>query len=193
MTKTRILTTISLLLFLAASTSANITLTIEPAAQSVPLGNTVDVAVNISGLPEMAAPSLGAYDLDVTFDPSILSFNNVAFGDQLDLSILGSVPGYDAAVTGVVNTFEVSLESISNLNTLQAGSFNLFTLTFDTLALGLSDVDISNIVLGDAYGSPLSADVGGGGHVMVIPAPAALILSGLGLGLASRLRRRRIL
>ena len=192
MTKTRVLTIISLLLFLGASASANITLSIAPTTQSVLAGNTVDVAVNISGLGALTAPSLGAYDLDVTFDSSILAFNSVAFVSQLDLAIMGSTTGYDASAAGVLNGFEVSLESISNLNSLQAGSFNLFTLTFDTLALGTSGVGISNVVLGDASAAPLFADVVGG-EVTVIPAPAAVMLGGLGLGFVSWFRRRRTL
>ena len=192
MTKVRVLTTILLSLFFATSAAANITLTIKPAVQTVPLGNTVDVAVNVSGLSEMTAPSMGAYDLDVLFDPSILSFHSIAFVSQLDLSIQGSVRDYDDSTMGVLNAYEVSLESTLNLNSSQSGNFDLFTLTFDTLAQGFSNLDISVTALGDAGGMPLFCDVIGA-RISVIPAPTAFMLGGLGLGLVNLLRHRKVL
>ena len=65
------------------------------------------------------APSLGTFDLDLSFNNSILSLDSVAFGDQLDILGLGSLqiatPG-----TGIVNLYELSFDSVDDLNNLQA-------------------------------------------------------------------------
>jgi hypothetical protein len=152
-------------------------------AQEVELGSPVDVPIVVSGLGDAAPPSLSSFDLDVSFDPSILAFDSVAFGDpllgdQLDLFGSGSLtdvlPG-----AGTVNLFELSFDLPSDLDTLQAGSFTLATLTFDTLALGTSAIDISANALGDAFGDPLVADLPSG-FVKVIPEPGSALLLAFG-------------
>lgn len=75
--------------------------------------------------------------------------DSVAFGDQLDLWGLGSWT-YVAPDVVEVNLFELSFDSESDLNMFQADSFTLATLTFDTIALGTSPLDISINALGDS-------------------------------------------
>lgn len=73
----------TLLMTLLACNSQAITLGFSPAAQNVVAGAPADVAITISGLGDGTAPSLGTFDLVIDFDPAVLSFSNVSFGDPV--------------------------------------------------------------------------------------------------------------
>ena len=165
-------------LFCAAGSQA-ITIGFSPVSQDVALGDQAFVDLAISGLGDGAAPSLGVFDLDVSFDPLVLNLSSVSFGDQLDILGLGS---WKEAITGVgmVNLFELSFDSPDDLDSLQADSFVLASLTFDTLALGESPLTLSIKALGDSWGDPLIADVQSG-SVSVVPEPSTILLVGSGL------------
>ena len=172
---------------LAALPSQAITISFDPAAQSTTVGSAVDVALVISGLTDGAAPSLSTFDLDVSFDPAILGFSSAAFGDpvlgdQLDIFGLGSLTIATLGV-GTVNLFELSFDSPSDLDALQAGSFTLATLTFDGLSIGTSTLGISINALGDSLGDPLSASIQSGSitsqGTSQIPEPSSLLLLGV--------------
>jgi hypothetical protein len=163
-----------------SSWGQTVLLDLVPSSQQVQLGTPTTVAMKISGLGDGTAPSLGTFDLDLTFDPAILSCTSATFGDpilgdQLDLRRLGSravpTPG-----DGVMNLFELSLDSPDDLNTLQVGAFILATITCDTLALGTSPLRITVHALGDALGVPLTASVGGGSVEVIAPDAGLCIL-----------------
>lgn len=172
-----------------------LTIGFEPAGQVVTLGDPASVELRISGLGSGAAPSLGVFDLVVAFDPAILAFSGASFGDpllgdQLDLFGLGSITDVDAGLPGSVRLFELSLDLATDLDTLQASAFTLATLTFDTIGLGTSTLDLSVASLGDAYGAPLVANLDRG-SVAAVPEPSAALAFLLGLLAARHAGRRR--
>jgi len=168
-----------------------------PPVQDVALGDPTTVAIEISGLGDLTAPSLGSFDIDVNFNSGILAFASVTFGDpilgdQLDLGVSGSIIAATAG-TGVVNISQLSLEATQDLEDFQASAFTLVTLTFATIGIGTSPLTLSVNSLRDAVGFPLEASIGSGSVTVnaAVPAPhgAVLLISGLA-ALAAASRRR---
>ena len=175
------------LLTFTATSQASIIVSIAPATLTSAPGLPIEIALKIAGLGNGTA--LGAYDLNVNFDPALLSFQNAQFGDptlgdQLDLAHLGlsnplSLPG-----TGTVNLIETSLDSASVLTTQQASAFTLATLSFASLGLGNTPITITINSLADANSLALDATTQlGNVSVAAVPLPLSflLMLSGLGL------------
>lgn len=172
------------LCLLAPLPASAITIELSPSSQTVNIGSSTSVDLVISGLGDGVAPSLGTFDLDVGFDPSILGFSGATFGDQLDLFGLGSIQDVIPGV-GTVNLFELSFDLADDLNVLQQQAFVLATLSFDALASGSSALSISVNALGDANGDALQANLVAGvvdvQRANQVPEPASLTLFGLGL------------
>ena len=179
----------SALLVLIAQSPHAATLSLDPITQNATVGSPINVSLIITGLSDNAAPSLSTFDLDISFDPAILRLSSVTFGDavlgdQLDLFSLGNVDTSTLGV-GTVNLFELSFDSASDLDSLQAGSFTLARLMFNALSEGVSDLGISVNALGDSLGdalavSPAAASVTT--HAAApVPLPASLLLLGTGL------------
>lgn len=159
---------------------------IHPATTSAAVGQSVLVDVDISDLVDGAAPSLGAFDIDLHFDPAVLTLTQLTFGDGLNVLGLGGNPQEVTEGTGVVNAFELSLDASDDLNTLQSGAFTLFTLTFQAISAGTAELSLTLNSLANAEAFEIAATSAGSSiEVAPVPLPAAvwMLLSGL-VGLA---------
>ena len=92
------------------------TISLIPSAADVRPGDTVSLDLVIAGLVDGAAPSLGDFDIDLSFDPAALGFQGYTLGtalggpgEALDVSF-GFFP------PGGVNVAQVSLLTVDELN-----------------------------------------------------------------------------
>ena len=108
---------------------------------------------------------LSTFDLNVTFDQAMLTFNSYTLGDQL--GSIGNVDPDDDALDlssgdlggGVINLSELSwLDDLS----AQPDAFTLAVLSFTAMDSGNTTLSILNSVqdyyLGDFWGEPLNLD-----------------------------------
>ena len=170
-------------------------LELMPASPSVFAGSPLDVDIVIAGLGAGAAPTLAAFDLDVSFLPSALSFVSVSFGFDLGF------PGGDAiTASGLlggplrIDLAAYSLLSNATLNANQPDTFVLATLHFLGLAPGTSPLAITQAVLANTAGGPGGNAIVAtlqGASVDVLPVPEATTVALVGLGVALLGAQRR--
>jgi hypothetical protein len=162
-----------------------ISISLLPAVQSVQQFGTVSIDVVIDGLGAGVAPTLSAFDLDVTFDPAVLSFASIEFGTEL-----GDPSLFEAIVSSTVlggparvDLAEASLLSNAVLDASQPAGFVLATIRFTAVALGESPLAITQAVLANtAGGGSLAADRFAATITIVpVPEPATLVMMGVGL------------
>ena len=180
--------------FLATPAFA-VTVSLDPADQTIALGGPALVDINISGLGESGPDSLGAFVLDLTYDSAILSLDSVTFGMLLgDPDLFEADTYYDDLTAGYLYLDEVSWLSGGELNALQSADFTLATLAFTGIGLGVSTIDFGLVDWSDALGSPYlpAASVEGASvSVQPVPAPATLSLMLAGVSALALGRRRR--
>ena len=175
------------------------TISVSPTNQTVSVGDTVTVSIDVYGLGAGSAPSIGTFDFDVRFDPALLTFGYATFGNQLDILGLGDIQAATPSIPGSVNLFELSLDSATDLNNLQLPAFTLATLMFDTLAEGTSPLTVTVNALGDADGNALDANIQNGSIIVqngtptnATPEPSSRALVGITLiAIATALRQIR--
>ena len=176
----------SLVVLVWAISSHAISLDFVPANQTVVVGTPVTVDVVISGL-NAANEIVSAFDLDVTYDSSILSATNVTFGLDLgDPSNFEALTAFTLSSPGVVDFAELSLLSDTDLAILQGDSVTLATLGFDSLDVGTSPLNFVLDQFNDVKGRnneilPLTV---GSGNVTVAPIPEPSTMFLLGSGFA---------
>ena len=154
------------------------------------------IDVNISGL---AMFDVGAFEMDVNYDDSSITFDRYFLTDALGSISLGDAEDWSLGDSlGSVNLSVFSYIADFNAEPLpQPNAFTLATIIFDTnltlLAANSNDsygIWLDNINLSDGNGDAIPFNVTGT-EISAIPIPAAAWLLGSGIiGLAA-IRRRR--
>jgi hypothetical protein len=171
-----------------------VTLALVPSAVAVAVGGNFDLDLVVGGLGDGVAPSLGGFDVALSFDSDLLSLDSVQLG-----ALLGDENAFESFSDVVFATGSVSIAQTSFLDALvldgiQPASFTIASLSFTAIAAGTSAVGFASASLADAFGAPLQVTVAGarvnaGG---VIPEPSASLLFGFGaLAVAAAARRVR--
>lgn len=184
----RRLVTLSVLLGFCMAVSVRsavaVSIQLAPASPTIVAGETVSIDVSIAEVIPGGPPSVGAFDLDVTFDSAMLTPTGITFGPFLgDTSLFEALTDVRLLV-GVVNLAEVSLLSPAQLDALQPDIFTLATLSFTALASGTTTLAFSDITVDDAFGNLLI------GTKVSEPSALLLLCSGLA-GLLGVARWRR--
>ena len=177
------------LLWLVAAPSGAITISLDPSSVSVDPGGNFTIDVVVDGLGDGVAPSVGAYQLGLTWDPTALTFIDATPSGALGIPTLESIFG-DTPGVGSVNFFEVSLLGVPDLNALQGSTVVLTTLEFQGLVPGKTDLAFSQTDVADQLGNALVIDAANGATVQVVPEPGAALLFLLGWAVVVRGQRR---
>lgn len=188
------------LVLLAASTAHAAIVSLAPSSIASTVGQPVAVGVIVSGLG--AGEAVGAFDLDVVFDATVLTATSVTFGSALGVE---GIDQFSIALisSGRVDFAAASLLSEADLLAAQTAPFSLATLTFDAVAPGASGVNFDlttfpGLLLSDAFGNALATTVGTESSVTVtaasVPEPSGVMLVLLALGVMTlpRVARARL-
>ena len=138
---------------------------------------------------------LGAWDVDISYDSSVVSYAGASFHTGVDS--WGCLICGDGSVAGTIDLYESSLDDVSDLMANQDGlgnAFTLATLEFQAVADGFSGLLFGASTFGDENGSAISPELVNGGICIgedrcatEVPEPGSLLLMLLGgLALAGR-------
>jgi hypothetical protein len=147
-------------------------ITLQIAPQLVTAGQTVNENVVISGLG--LPPEVGAFDLGVSYDPTLLRPTGITFGDFLGdpLQFEALTASNLSFAPNIVEGAEVSLLSNAQLDALQLPSFTLFTIDFLGIGNGAAAFQYAGGPVDDGNGSLIF------GTKSIVPEPNTLLLLG---------------
>jgi hypothetical protein len=128
---------------IAIAPASALTIGFSPSSSTAGIGDLIGIDVLVT---KSADEIVAAYDLDVSYNSSVLTATNVTFGSSLgapDYSLSNFVLSY-----GLIDFADVSFLSDSELLNSQAGSFTLATLFFHADAAGTSPLLFANYLDG---------------------------------------------
>ena len=148
--KSKIVNCVFVLSTLFATSANAVLITLSPSSQEVGIFQSVSVDVFVSDLSDTQA--LGAFDLELLFDPNIVTFNSITFGSGLGFSFQDTF----SVNSGTQAVLESSLEFPSDLLAFQLSDFLLFTVNFVSTGFGETLVSLQNVILGDENGQEIT-------------------------------------
>lgn len=138
---------------------------VQPPFQSVEDGAIVSVDVGVSG-----AFDLGAYELNLAFDPAILSFQAATNGSFL--SSTGRAVSCRAPVIGV-GTVRLTCVTFGDSPDGVYGAGLLANFSFEALVPGTTPIDLNNTKLVDIRALGQAIDLESDGMIDVLPRPTS--------------------
>jgi hypothetical protein len=175
---------------------------INPAAQTIGIGDGASIDIIVSGLTQ-EADAVGGFSLTLGFNSSFLS--SVAYTNdpntRMGLLPLDLSSGFSGGSLDLFFVADIS-EDQASLAASQGESFILATVSFAGVANGLSALSLSNVVLSNWDGTATLAGVGSrngqicvadpqvGNCIRTVPEPTTMLLFGTALA-ALALRRAK--
>lgn len=159
-----------------------VTLDLLPQTQNVTLGESVIIDVQISELGNGIAPSVGGFQLQLDYDPGVLTFDDITFSGLIDLPGFGS-QSVDSSTPGIVIFGDVFLDNdTGDLNVAQPDSFSLANIELIGSGIGTnSPLTLSIIEIVDEGFMEFDPVTQNDATVTVNPATTQVPESSLGL------------
>lgn len=179
-----------------------------PQSSSWNINDSFNVDIQIS---DLGGSLVGAFELNVNYDSSILTFDSYSLGSGLGVNISIDfldplADAYDGSMGddgfGTIHLYESSWLALfdpTELANLQSDSFILATLSFTGSGVGNSGLSFHNALISDDWGDSIDTMLGTGSVEIVagapspVPEPATLLLfsSGLASLTGMSLRKRK--
>jgi hypothetical protein len=177
---------------LSSLSASAATLALTPASVGpVGLGTTIALDVVVGGVGGSASLCVGAYDLELTYDPSLVAFVGFAYNPFLGVDP-GKVIESSSGGGGVIDLDAVSLLPSSDLVKIQPASFAFGRITLRAVGSGVGLVSFTRSELVDADGvALLPISQLGGSALEIVPEPRVALLLAAGLAALPRARRTR--
>jgi hypothetical protein len=154
-------------------------LSVQPDTTFAANDDLVSLDIVVSGLGNFGPDSLGAFDVFMGYDATVLSFSGYSLNNLLGDLGGQAIDSSAGDLGGSVNIAEVSLLAAAMLDALQPDEFIMASLNFDVLDLAIGATTELSIlpgaVLSSAFGQPLSVT---GGLSATIEGRAAVPLMG---------------
>lgn len=163
---------------------ATLILSLDTPTQQHRLGDLVSVKIMVDGLGDGIGLSLGAFDINIAFDMSALSFAGYNLFDDLgDLNFFEAVDDSLGDLGGgIVNIEESSYISNEDLWEFQPPSFAIAELFFTVVtAPSISQISVDGAVFFDVNGDLINITGVNNTSITAVPSPASSMLMGLGL------------
>jgi len=150
------------------------------------LGNPLTIDVVVSGIDPLLP--LNAFEFELHLDTTILSPTDVVSGGFLGPFFpSGTAFLVESDITGP----DIGYAETSLVPTGFSGDGRLATITFDTIGLGTSALELSEVILSAPFGAPIDLAGVNDGSVNVVPEPSTLFLLGSGIIVLAGWRKRR--
>lgn len=135
-------------LFVVGVAAQSATLTATSSQTSYPVGSSVRVDLTVSNVAD-----LYAFQLDVFFDPAILSAQSV---DEAGYFLSNGVSFSPGSIDNTAGSVRFIADALRGSSSAVAGSTTLATLTFAAVGSGTTNIVPANIILLDSQLSDIS-------------------------------------
>ena len=129
------------------------TISLQPHVTTLTLGSPLTVDVNVSGLTD-----LYAFQFDIGFNPAVFSASSVTEGALFNSIGVFFSPGFIDNTGGTITFIG---DSLSGPGPGVSADGTLATITFNSIGVGSSSIDLANIILLDSNLADIAATASG--------------------------------